>query len=128
MCYPVVYDNIKHNEYSIQELIDAIELNLPIGVFSDKTDPYVSSCSSMAIARLLLYYRYAQKDGKDQFPNFEVRNIDGQDYKHYDIITNKINKYLLDKALTMLENELDFRKGIYPIISKIELSRGLNIY
>jgi hypothetical protein len=114
-----VYGKIQQHEYSVQELIYALEQELPSNLF--ETDAQKMHHVAWAVAPLLLFYNYA--GGHQNEVTFTGTPQDHDNYYAYPVNTNKIQKTQLLQALTHYEQaeEQLHCSGIDFILSKVDL-------
>lgn len=131
LCYlkvtnPILFSNIKNGAYTIQDLIDELEKQLPSGIFSSDTDMFTPRHTAWAIAGLIAYYSYSDR-GIEREPSFKGTPIEGKDnLSSFPIKTKKLNKDLLDEALTYIfKSHRNYVYGLKGMIEKIELSNYL---
>lgn len=127
LCYlkvtnPQFFDDIKMGAFSIQELIDELEKQLPPGIFASETDMFTPRHTAWAIAGLIAHYSYSDR-GIERDTTFKgEQNGDSKDLV-FPLKTAKINKGLLDEALTyIMRSNRHYMNGLKNMIEKIELS------
>lgn len=120
-----LFNALKSGVFSIQGLVSELENKLPDGIFSKETDLFTPHHIAWAIAELIVYYSYSDRGIKRE-PNFKGTKTENDNLPNFPIITNKIDKSLLDEALSHIMNyEIDYMHGLKHIIEKIELNINL---
>lgn len=132
LCYfkvinPKFYNQIKGGELSIQNLLDAIENNLPKEIFlSNSTDPFAMHNISYAVATLLLQYNYIQR-GLPKDPNFKGEVSDTDSRPKFPIKTSKIDIDNLNEALDYESKKRFNMYGLKSVLNKIDLIDSIKI-
>lgn len=131
LCYikvtnPILFSNIKNGAYTIQDLIDELEKQLPPGIFSSDTDMFTPRHTAWAIAGLIAYYSYSDR-GIEREPSFKGTPIEGKNnLSSFPLKTTKLKKDLLDEALTYIfKSHRNYIYSLKGMIEKIELSNYL---
>lgn len=131
LCYikvtnPQFFSDIKMGAFSIQELVDELEKQLPPGIFSPETDVYAPRHTAWAIAGLIAHYSYADR-GIERDPSFKGQKNDDSKDLVFPLKTAKLKKDLLDEALTyVMRSQRNYMYGLKNMIEKIELSGYLS--
>ncbi len=131
LCYikvtnPYLFSDIKSGAFNIQELVSALEKQLPVGIFTEDTDMFTPRHTAWAVAGLIAYYSYSDR-GVQRDESFKGKPIDDSKEKlSFPLITTKIKKELLDEALThILKSHRNHVYGLKSMLEKIELNNYL---
>lgn len=121
-----LFSEIKVGAFSIQGLVTELEKQLPPGIFSADTDMFTPRHTAWAIAGLIAYYSYSDR-GVEREPSFKGKEVEGSKTSIYPLNTTKLNKELLDDALTCIFNSRrNYMYGLKGVMDKIELNQYLS--
>jgi hypothetical protein len=113
------YDKIKNHEYTVQQLVNSLETELPASTFSND-DGFRMHHICWAIGSLLLRYNY-DSHGLPFEKDFKGTQIEGTDKSEYPIQTSLIDKERLFEALNYKERSRRYFYGLSSILNKIDL-------
>ena len=124
---PIFYNRICSKEYTLQELVYALEEELPASIFTPKQYSFTERHLCWAVAALLMRYNYSSR-GIPTESNFKGQKCEGQSYCEFPLKTNKINKAELFNALTYYYNsDQYFQDGLGYMIERINLMCKLRL-
>lgn len=124
---PAFYSRICNEEYTLQELVYALEEELPAPIFTPKQYSLTERNLCWAVAALLMRYNHFSR-GTPTEPNFKGQKCEGQSYCEFPIKTNKINKVELFNALTYYNNsDPYYQDGLRYMIERINLMCKLRL-
>ena len=124
---PILYNRIGNGEYKIQELVYALEDELPAAIFIPKPYSFTERHLSWAVAALIVRYNYSS-NGKERESDFKGIKCEGQSYFEFPIKTKKLNKTELFKALTYFYNNDPYNvNGLEYMLEKINLMCHLKL-
>lgn len=122
-----LFSDIKNGAFSIQELVCELEEQLPSGIFSADTDMFTPRHTAWAIAGLIAYYSYSDR-GIEREPTFKGKELEGSKNLEFPLETTKLNKDLLDEALSyILRSHRNYLYGLKGILNRIELTNYINM-
>lgn len=122
-----LFSDIKNGVFSIQELVCELEEQLPSGIFSADTDIFTPRHTAWAIAGLIAYYSYSDR-GIEREPTFKGKELEGSKNLEFPLETTKLNKDLLDEALSyILRSHRNYLYGLKGILNRIELTNYINM-
>lgn len=123
--YPNIYNKIKNYEYTLQELLDDIESNLPSTLFSNDNFGFTSRHMAFAISSLLLAYNYRNR-GLESEKDFKASSDDVKDAT-FPITPSRIDKSILYEALFYTyKSELRIlMEGLNMVFERIEFINGI---
>lgn len=119
------YNQIRIGEFSIQELLNAIERNLPEPIFHSD-DVSTMHHISYAVATLLIQYNYSQR-GDLREPNFKGKQADSKSAMDFPIESSKFDLEKLNEALTYESQNRYNLYGLQSALNKIDLVDSLKL-
>lgn len=122
-----LYNQIKAGKFSIQELLNEIEKNLPESIFhSDEI--FTMHNISYAVATLLLQYNYSQQRGIPREAAFKGEQKDPQSQDLvFPIKSKKFDLTKLNEALTYESKQRHNLYGMQSALNKIDLVDSLKV-
>ena len=113
---PKLFSDIKMGTFSIQGLVDELEEQLSPCIFSAETDMFAPHHSAWAVAGLIAYYSYTDRCIERE-PLFKGQKYGDSKNLVFPLKTSKLNKDLLDKALThKLNTQMNHMCGLKNMI------------
>lgn len=119
------YNQIKTGEFSIQELLYAIEKFLPEPIFHSD-DTFTMHHISYAVATLLIQYNHPQR-GIPREPNFKGEQVDSKSDMVFPIKSEKFDLVKLNEALTYESKKRYNLYGLQSVLNKIDLVDSLKL-
>lgn len=124
---PAFYSRICNKEYTLQELVYALEEELPAPIFTPKQYSFTERNLCWAMAALLMRYNHFSR-GIPTEPNFKGQKCEEQSYYEFPIKTKKINRAELFTALTYYyNNDPYYQDGLGYMIERINLMCKLRL-
>ncbi len=134
LCYikitnPILYERIHKGEFTIQGLIDVLEVELPIGLFNPEPYSFTDRHLCFAVAALILRYNYTSR-GIQREEDFKGMTVEGKGYREFPIQTKKFNKQMLDEALSYCSSnhrESYYEYRLKDMLDRIDLMSNLQL-
>lgn len=134
LCYikittPILYERIRKGEFTIQGLIDILEVELPNGLFNPEPHSFADRHLCWAIAALMLRYNYTSR-GIQREKDFKGKVVENKSYQEFPVQTKKLNKQILDEALSYCSSnhrESYYEYGLKDMLDRIDLMSNLQL-
>lgn len=125
---PDLYNRIQNGDFSIQGLIDILEITLPTRLFNQGLYSFTHSYLCWAVAALILRYNYTSR-GILRDKDFMAKAIDHDGRYEFPFHTKKFNKDELNKALSSYINHRysDYEYGLKDMLDRIDLTSELQL-
>lgn len=123
MFFPNIYTKIRRADYTIQELLNEIESELPRSLFSDTDFGFTAHHMSYIIAELLLRYN-TNEQGAEREQDFKGNDTPDGNRQVFPIVPTHLSKEKLDDALTYFmrgHRDFYFTTGLFSMFERIEL-------
>lgn len=118
-----LYNDIKEGQFSLQELLNQVEENLPISIFKSGNRYFSDDNIAYALANLIFKYNYSGVQGIARDDSFKGKTLDSNSKKLIFPITPKlISSEKLNEALAYKEQRGRYNMyGLNSIFNKIDL-------
>lgn len=125
---PSLYERIQNEEFTIQELMNVLEDELPKELFHSEPFSFKQHHLCSTVAALILQYNYTSR-GIPREKDFEEKAINENGHKKFPIQTKKLNKQEIDDALSYYTSSHDsyYKYGLKDMLKRINLTSNLHI-
>ena len=119
---PNLYRKIQNGEFTLQELIDSLELELPNEIFHREPGSFTQHHLCWAVAALILRYNYPST-GIPREKDFERKVME----KEFPIQTKRLDKKELYDALNYHIGNTHYIYGLKDMLDRINLTSKLHL-